>query len=150
MSVRLLYRVLPIVCAGHRSSGWFGQVIPRTLWGLRTVHEVVHCLRFATRMQASVVVKFLFFMDALHLPLPTRSLFKVFQTAQGWSWPVARHSSGTMPLSLHRAAWFSRLFNCSSHFVVLAMSGDVSSASLVSRKLRLDGSHFLGGSVSVE
>ena len=89
-----------------------------------------------------MIVRFHFFMDALHLPFPARSLFSVLQTVQGWSWPVARHSSGAMPLSFHQSAWLSRLFHCSCHSVVLAMSGDVSSAALVSRKLRLDGSRF--------
>ena len=49
VSVRLLYRVILMVCAGRRSSTWFGQVIPGAPWGLGTVHEVFHCLGFPIR-----------------------------------------------------------------------------------------------------
>ena len=76
------------------------------------------------------------------IPSPTRSRFSVFQTAQGWSWPVARHSSRAMPLSFRRAAWLSRLFHFSCHSAFLAVAGEVSRATLVSRKLCLDGSRF--------
>ena len=49
---------------------------------------------------------------------------------------------GAMPLSFHRAAWLSKLFHFSFHSAILAVAGEVSRATLLSRKLRLDGSCF--------
>ena len=89
-----------------------------------------------------------FFMDALQRPSPTRRRFRVFQTAQGWSWPVARCSSGMMPLSVQRVVWLPRLFHCLCHSVILAADGVVSSSAVVSKKLLLDMSRFWGAECS--
>ena len=138
VSICLLYQVLPMATAAavgsarsspvHRGA-WEQFMRCSIVWGSPHAH-------------ALEVVKLHLFMEALHLPSPTQSRFSVFQTAQGWSWRVARHSLGAMPLSLHRAAWLPRLFHCSCHSVILAMAGEVSRATLVSRKLLLDGSCF--------
>ena len=85
-----------------------------------------------------------FFMDALQRPSPTRRRFRVFQTAQGWSWPVVRHSSGVTPLSAHRVVWLPRLFHWLYHSAILAAGGVVSSSAVASRKLLLDLSRFWG------
>ena len=45
-------------------------------------------------------------------------------------------------LYFHWAAWLSRLFHFSCYSAILAVNGEVSRGTLVSRKLRLDGSHF--------
>ena len=92
--------------------------------------------------QVSDDVSFHFFMDAWHLPSPTRSRFRVFQTAQGWSCPVARHSSGVIPLSSHWVVWLPRLLHFFCHTVVLATVGVVSRALVVSRKLLLELNRF--------
>ena len=94
--------------------------------------------------QASEDVNVHFFMDALQRPSPTRRRFRVFQTVQGWSWPVARHSSGVMPLSVHWVVWLPRLFHWLCHSVILAAGGVVSSSAVASRKLLLDLSRFWG------
>ena len=92
------YHVSPVVGADECGCAWFGQVRP----------SPVHCGAWLQLMMCSMVwgsphihesdvASFHLFMDALHRPSPTRRRFRAFQTAQGWSWPVARHPLGVMP-----------------------------------------------------
>ena len=141
VSSHLLYHVLPVIGAASTAALGSARSSP------------VHCGAWRHLIMCSIVcscphsqvsddVSFHFFMDAWHLPSPTRSRFRVFQTPQGWSCPVVRHSSGVMPLSSHWVVWLPRLLHFFCHSVVLATVGVVSRALVVSRKLLLELNRF--------
>ncbi len=139
VSSYLLYHVFPMVGASERSSIWFSQVISNTLWSLVTSHDVFHSLEFSTHTYLKLLFSISSWTPAASFTDP--QAVSVFHTAQGWSWPVARHLSGVMPLSIHWVVWLPRP-------VVLPFSnphasvGVVSSATVVSRKLLQYLSHF--------
>ena len=75
----------------------------------------------------------------------TLSRFKLLQVDQGSSVPLAKSSFGMMSLSRHSVDRSPRAFHSSTHNVVRASCFEVSSASVESRKLFLDGSLCLAG-----
>ncbi len=52
-----------------------------------------------------------------HLPWPTRNLLRVFQIGHGWLLPLARHSTGMIPLASQELAPAPKAFHLSSQRV---------------------------------